>query len=43
MAIENKNKLDLLLIFPSLDWQFDQKKKIALRINKDIPNQETPQ
>lgn len=42
MVIGNKNRLDLLLIFPSLDWEFDREKKIALRINKNIPNQETP-
>lgn len=38
----DKMKLDLLLVNPSLDWKFDQEKKKAMRINDDIPNQETP-
>lgn len=38
----NKERLDLLLVSPSLDWKFDQDKKIAMRVNEDIPNQETP-
>lgn len=37
-----KEQLDLLLINPSLDWRFDQEKRLALRVNEDIPNQETP-
>ncbi|MDD5489578.1 MAG: radical SAM protein [Candidatus Moranbacteria bacterium] len=41
MAINKKN-LDLLLVFPSLNWQFDRERRIAIRIEKDIPNQETP-
>jgi radical SAM superfamily enzyme YgiQ (UPF0313 family) len=38
----DKNRLDLLLINPSLNWKFDQEKKITLRIEEDIPNQESP-
>lgn len=38
----NKERLDLLLVSPSLDWKFDQDKKLAMRISEDIPNQETP-
>ncbi|MDP1852706.1 MAG: radical SAM protein [Candidatus Omnitrophota bacterium] len=38
----DENKLDLLLINPSLNWELDQKNKMNVRIEKDIPNQETP-
>ena len=34
--------LDLLLVSPSLAWHIDQEKKLAIRLEKDIPNQETP-
>ncbi len=34
--------LDFLFVNPSLNWEEDQKKKISMRVNEDIPNQETP-
>lgn len=37
-----KKKLDLLLVNPSLDWKMDQERKKAIRIEENIPNQETP-
>lgn len=37
-----ETSLDLLLVSPSLMWQEEQKKKLSMRIDKDIPNQETP-
>jgi len=35
-------RLDLLLVNPSCNWKRDQQTKISMRVNKDIPNQETP-
>lgn len=34
--------LDLLLVNPSLDWRYDQARRIAIRIEQDTPNQESP-
>lgn len=34
--------LDVLFVNPSLDWAYCQKRKIAMRVESDIPNQETP-
>ena len=38
----NEKRLDILIINPSMDWIFDRDRKIASRIEENIPNQETP-
>ena len=38
----NEKSLDLVIINPSLDWVFDRERKIASRLEENIPNQETP-
>jgi radical SAM superfamily enzyme YgiQ (UPF0313 family) len=40
-AVENE-RLDLLLVSPCLDFEQAQKKRIAMRIDEKIPNQESP-
>ena len=39
---KNTDRLDLLLINPSLDWQYQRHRKIAVRIENHLPSQETP-
>ncbi|QWR77117.1 B12-binding domain-containing radical SAM protein [Candidatus Magnetomonas plexicatena] len=34
--------LDILFVSPSLNWQTDLETKISMRVDPDIPNQETP-
>lgn len=34
--------LDVLFVNPSMDWVYSQKQKIVMRVENDIPNQETP-
>ena len=46
-AFDEKNlndapNLDLLFVNPTLDWKMDLEKKQVARIEKNIPNQETP-
>lgn len=36
------NGLDLLLINPSLDWKSEKMQKMTMRVEKNIPNQESP-
>jgi len=42
MKSKKKERLDLLLVSPTLDFEQAQKKKIAMRIDEKIPNQESP-
>ncbi len=42
MGIVNKENVDILLVNPSLDVEQDRKKRMAMRIDKKIPNQESP-
>ncbi|MHC4595375.1 MAG: B12-binding domain-containing radical SAM protein, partial [Planctomycetota bacterium] len=39
---KDADRLDLLLINPSLDWQYQRQRKIAVRIEDHLPSQETP-
>jgi len=39
---KSAGKLDLLLINPSLDWQYQKERKIVIRIEQHLPSQETP-
>lgn len=41
-AIEKKESLNLLLVNPSLDWMTEKEQMIAIRLEKSIPNQESP-
>ncbi len=42
MEIVEKQDVDILLVNPSLDVEQDSKKRLAMRIDKKIPNQESP-
>ena len=42
MKALKREKIDILLVNPSLDFEDDCKKRIALRIDEKIPNQESP-
>jgi radical SAM superfamily enzyme YgiQ (UPF0313 family) len=42
MKAIKKETVDILLVNPSLDVEHDQEKRIALRIDEKIPNQESP-
>jgi len=37
-----KERIDILLVNPSLDVEQDRQKRLAMRIDKKIPNQESP-
>ena len=39
---EDGLNLDMLLVSPSLDWKYSFEQKMAMRIDKSQPNQETP-
>ena len=40
--VKSKMQLDLLLINPSLDWKLERARKISARVDKTIPNLESP-
>lgn len=40
--LKNQGSLDLLIISPSLDWMTENARRISMRIEKTIPNQESP-
>ena len=42
MEILKKESVDILLVNPSLDVEQDRQKRLAIRIDKKIPNQESP-
>ncbi|MBI5180540.1 MAG: B12-binding domain-containing radical SAM protein [Nitrospirae bacterium] len=42
MIHDDTQNIDLLFVNPSLDWKLDKEKQITLRIEENIPNQETP-
>jgi len=42
MEIVEKQNVDILLVNPSLDVEQDRKKRLAMRVDKKIPNQESP-
>ena len=42
MEIARKQNVDILLVHPSLDVEQDRKKRLTIRVDKKIPNQESP-
>ncbi len=42
MEIIKKENVDILLVHPSLDVEQDRERRMTLRVNKNIPNQESP-
>ena len=42
MSAIKKERIDILLVNPSLDVERDRQKRLAMRVDKKIPNQESP-
>lgn len=42
VALSDGQPLDVLLLNPCLDWKIEHEKKIAMRLDPNIPNQESP-